>query len=318
MRNTSFDNLKAILIFFVIAGHIIQGPLEDSTSRSIIYFFHMPLFLAISGYFTSEKFLTQSVTTFFIQCKDRLIVPYIFALTIYTLYLQPDFYIENELNIWHLTKFYIYPFYHLWYIPALIIFYIYSRYVIGTHHKRRLLALCISACIAALMMTYEDSINKIPWTKYFGDKRFYYYFYFFYLGHIISLKKIQVRNFNVVIILLISSIASYIISTDNLIKINSLIAANTLIIIISISLCNLYPTTANNLLTRIGRVSLPIYLWHVIPILMIKSIDLNNSLYFYGLTTLCCFILVLAAIHLEDKNILINRILYGKKQAPSN
>lgn len=49
------DNSKAILIVLVILGHVIQGSIEDYQHNPIfrfIYSFHMPLFLAISGYLT--------------------------------------------------------------------------------------------------------------------------------------------------------------------------------------------------------------------------------------------------------------------------
>lgn len=55
VRIQYLDNLKAILIILVILGHVIQGSIEDYQHNPIfrfIYSFHMPLFLAISGYLT--------------------------------------------------------------------------------------------------------------------------------------------------------------------------------------------------------------------------------------------------------------------------
>ena len=55
VRLQYLDNLKAILIIWVILGHVIQGGIEDYQHNFLfrfIYSFHMPLFLAISGYLT--------------------------------------------------------------------------------------------------------------------------------------------------------------------------------------------------------------------------------------------------------------------------
>lgn len=48
-RNDSIDFAKGFLMIFVILGHIVQGTIEDGNLRGVIYSFHMPLFLFISG-----------------------------------------------------------------------------------------------------------------------------------------------------------------------------------------------------------------------------------------------------------------------------
>ncbi len=51
------DVVKGVLMLMVILGHAIQEPLkvrgigfEDNVWRNIIYSFHMPAFMAMSGY----------------------------------------------------------------------------------------------------------------------------------------------------------------------------------------------------------------------------------------------------------------------------
>ena len=57
-RDPLFDNMKAILIFLVVLGHCVSsfndigGPLY-SWLYSVIFSFHMPAFLFVSGYFAS-------------------------------------------------------------------------------------------------------------------------------------------------------------------------------------------------------------------------------------------------------------------------
>lgn len=49
-----FDIVKAVLIFFVVLGHIIGNHTKNPIAKAIylfIYAFHMPLFVFISGVF---------------------------------------------------------------------------------------------------------------------------------------------------------------------------------------------------------------------------------------------------------------------------
>ena len=53
-RDYYFDNLKAVLIFLVIMGHLVRRIRTDLffEVRDFIYLFHMPLFIFVSGYFS--------------------------------------------------------------------------------------------------------------------------------------------------------------------------------------------------------------------------------------------------------------------------
>lgn len=54
MRNEFYDILRGYAIFLVVLGHVIQSfypEWKNSSLELFIYSFHMPLFMAISGYF---------------------------------------------------------------------------------------------------------------------------------------------------------------------------------------------------------------------------------------------------------------------------
>lgn len=66
-RNVQLDSIKFCLIVLVIAGHVFSK-IETSWPSGCcrvtwqwIYMFHMPLFVALSGYFSHKK----SIKTFF-------------------------------------------------------------------------------------------------------------------------------------------------------------------------------------------------------------------------------------------------------------
>ena len=55
-RDGRVDGIKWLLIVLVTIGHAIEPALSNPTANklySLIYLFHMPLFIYISGYFVS-------------------------------------------------------------------------------------------------------------------------------------------------------------------------------------------------------------------------------------------------------------------------
>ena len=74
-RDSFFDNAKFILIFFVVLGHLIEpyAPTVPfyKTLFVFIYFFHMPAFVLISGYFSKKfkdwKYALNLVLVYIIQ-----------------------------------------------------------------------------------------------------------------------------------------------------------------------------------------------------------------------------------------------------------
>jgi len=81
-RLVQFDLIKAFAIILVIVGHTIQylGPnaVYDSILYRVIYSFHMPLFVMISGYFCKRS-LQQPVHEMIIKKARQLLLPVLFG-----------------------------------------------------------------------------------------------------------------------------------------------------------------------------------------------------------------------------------------------
>nr|WP_263326183.1 acyltransferase family protein [Neobacillus sp. Marseille-Q6967] len=83
-RSKFFDNAKFILIFLVVFGHVISPVKEQDqilfTLYTVIYLFHMPAFIFISGYFAKgyrkKGYLTKSV--------KKILIPYLIFQFIYS------------------------------------------------------------------------------------------------------------------------------------------------------------------------------------------------------------------------------------------
>jgi len=78
-RNIYLDNVKGLLIFFVVIGHMIEGHIYNSIwfiPYLYIYIFHMPLFIFISGYF-SKKTVNDQVKIF-----SRFLLPFFVSISL--------------------------------------------------------------------------------------------------------------------------------------------------------------------------------------------------------------------------------------------
>ena len=97
-----FDNLKVFLIFSVVLGHLLEYTLTgiDREVYSVIYMFHMPLFIFISGYLS--KFSVS-------RLLNKIIYPYVIFQVILSLLFQKEF--LEFLN----------PTWVMWYMLAMIV-----------------------------------------------------------------------------------------------------------------------------------------------------------------------------------------------------
>ncbi|NBH25961.1 hypothetical protein D3Z60_09125 [Lachnospiraceae bacterium] len=86
VRVDEIDIAKGLGILLVIVGHLLP---EDSWMRQIIYSFHMPLFMILSGMVVSDK--KESKLSNNIKKESNLIIAYLFWSVFYILF---DFFIK--------------------------------------------------------------------------------------------------------------------------------------------------------------------------------------------------------------------------------
>ncbi|WP_411350184.1 acyltransferase family protein [Paenibacillus sp. WLX2291] len=84
-RDAYFDNLKFVLIALVVIGHLIE-PLYDNPLLQplylLIYSFHIPLFVLISGYFAKHI----GTGDYFNKVVSKLILPYLIFESLYSVW----------------------------------------------------------------------------------------------------------------------------------------------------------------------------------------------------------------------------------------
>ena len=192
LRNENFDTLRGGLILCVILGHTLIGSLDANTIRGGIYFFHMPLFLAVTGYFINNKTLSLSMKKLAKKYWQRMVFPYLVAFLIYS---AAVFLVSIQGGGWMLTinrgqlpeiiAYILYPYYHLWFIPATVLFIFYTRCI---YKKKYLISffLVFSAVLTSLYNSDFDIFKNNSLVALAGDKRYYCYYYYFLLGYIVA------------------------------------------------------------------------------------------------------------------------------------
>lgn len=187
-----FDIARGIAIILMIVGHT----LDFGWKRNLIFSFHMPLFIIISGMFFKER----DIKSFLINITKKLIIPYI--ITIFITNLIKALTIDKNIDILLFVKEYImqilYSFTYLkiktnikgigvlWFFPLLaiirIIFYILKK--ISKEDKILLGALCI-------LLSYIGYIlgMKEKWLLFSADVALSCLI-FYYIGYILYNKKI--------------------------------------------------------------------------------------------------------------------------------
>lgn len=142
-RLYKFDNLKAVLIFLVVFGHFLELVQGHRLLYLTIYSFHMPLFIFITGYFAhfdSKKILSG------------LVFPYCVFQILYTYFER--IVLKNE----NLTLTFLRPRWILWYLFAMIVYYLLIPFFDVKTKKQRIAAVT-GMVLLALLSGYDSKVG---------------------------------------------------------------------------------------------------------------------------------------------------------------
>ncbi|MDL4841708.1 acyltransferase family protein [Aquibacillus rhizosphaerae] len=169
-REFYFDNAKLFLIFLVVFGHSIQPLIGDSKIIEVlyywIYFFHMPAFVFLSGFF-AKGFGTKN---YIVKLAKKLLYPYLIFQLFYTIY-----YYAIGMNNWQTTVYE--PQWALWFLLSL---FCWNMLLIVFKKLPAILGVIIATEIA-IIIGYIDSIGHI-----FSLSRTFVFFPFFLIGYFLT------------------------------------------------------------------------------------------------------------------------------------
>lgn len=277
-RNQAFDALKGFLIILVIMGHVLLGSISENLGREIIYFFHMPIFLAVTGFFTKKSLITSDRSKILLKYKNRMIYPFLLAFMFYTTLIFINGYINDSLGLKEFVGSFLYPYYHLWYIPAIIIFTFYTKVIEKFSGKVFMFLLSVFLLLTVFFEGFGKDVTDNIVYMIFGDKRFYYFFTYYFIGYYYASRKPSLNNDYLVISLIVGTILYGFSESEILIGLGKTVA-NISIILLTLSFC-VNSDYKSSFLAKIGRVSLPIYLWHVAPLLILKKLPITENIYY--------------------------------------
>lgn len=152
-RNYFLDNYKSFLILLVVIGHFIEPCYTNNVFliilKWVIFSFHMPAFIFISGYFSKKDMGLEKLI-------QKLVIPYfIFELLYYFLYV---FVIHKETGLYFNR-----PKFSLWYLMSLFF------WRIATPYFKRLPGNLFIAITGGLLIGFTQLGNffSIPRTLFF-------------------------------------------------------------------------------------------------------------------------------------------------------
>ncbi len=184
------DALKGCLILQVILTHA----LGDNNIRFLMYTYHMPLFMAVSGFLIKQDRLRQlSLKGLFHKYFYRLIIPWSVAFVFYNSIVYGAELFKLSVGEW--VEKLSYPYYHLWFIPALL-FMIFILWIVEKLKIKPLIVIAAAFTVTAVWFSYFQWIDQQltqenMFYHFLGDKRSVIYFFFFFLSY--SLKNYK-RN----------------------------------------------------------------------------------------------------------------------------
>lgn len=177
VRNPWFDNIKGLLIFTVVFGHMIETYRDIPGNEmmlylyNVIYFFHMPLFIILTGYFFKPN-------------KPARIMKLFIVFIIWQLLNGVLSEVINEQQLISLTPesriFSIFnPYWTLWYLLGVIVWSIVTPYFMKLRYP-----LVISIAFAVII-SYADQV-----TGWFSLRKLINFYPYFLLGYILANKNV--------------------------------------------------------------------------------------------------------------------------------
>ncbi|MBU8878929.1 acyltransferase family protein [Bacillus sp. FJAT-29790] len=189
-REYYFDNAKVILIFLVVFGHLLRSFIEDSeiiySLYKVIYTFHMPAFILVSGYFAKGLYKKGYIS----KIAKKLILPYLIFQVIYSVFYY-FLYNKSAIEVDPLT-----PHWSLWFLISLFCW----NMMLLLFAKYKAVYSISMALLLGLAVGYADWI-----TNFLSLSRTFVFFPLFLIGYYMkkedfyTLLKPQIRTVALII-----------------------------------------------------------------------------------------------------------------------
>ncbi|KAF2512748.1 acyltransferase [Flavobacterium zhairuonense] len=317
-RVKNIDLLKGILIILVITGHVIQGGLDESIWRTLIYSFHMPLFIGITGYLLNiDKISKLNLRGRFKKYLFRIILPWSIAIISY--YVISCITRTNLFSVTKFKNFILHPLYHLWFIPGflswILLTWLLKKFF--TNFNIILLLGFLLSIVFLILYKYPFLYTKIPFLNEILSNiihTFRPYFILFFLIGISYRNKIaeKPRLIEIVAPVISLGLVIYLFYNYNaILSILNFFILNLLILNLSLKLATTNSLFESKSIQWLGTNSLGIYLWHFLPILISKYLIGTESLFKFYLLTIILEIIFIISYKILIKVNFFKKYIFG-------
>ena len=175
-RDYFFDNLKAVLIYLVVLGHFllpIRGANPLVEVKRLIYVFHMPLFVFVSGYFAKKIYRNGQYN--FKKILYLIKAYIVFVIAIQLVYAVAGFRDFKEINFFSQSG-------APWYLFAMIVWYL----AIPLIKKCKPVPFLITTVVLALLAGFFKNIGD-----FLCLSRILVFGPFFYLGYFVEQENLE-------------------------------------------------------------------------------------------------------------------------------
>lgn len=179
-RKYSYDNIKFVLIFLVVFAHLLEvnGYFEEKkTLYNLIYSFHMPMFVFLSGYFA--RFSRKKIAFSFLYT-------YILMQILYSAF---DYFVLTQEPSEPFSVHFTTPYWLLWYLLALVFFYLLIPFF-QQRDRRKQVAVMIVLFTVSLLFGFDRTIGY-----YFSLARFFSFLPYFVMGMYIRERSHEIEGF---------------------------------------------------------------------------------------------------------------------------
>lgn len=163
-RLMAVDNMKAFLIGCVVLGHlceVIKFP-YSSYLYLLIYSFHMPAFVFLSGFCSSREVHYDKIAR-------NYVYPYVVFQILYVLFDRIVLKKDSDMQ-------FVKPYWLLWYLMALVIWNLLIPFVV-TDSRRKKALIMTAAVVMALLVGFDENVGY-----YLSLSRIVVFFPFFLAG----------------------------------------------------------------------------------------------------------------------------------------
>lgn len=278
-----WDNLKFLLIIFVVMGHFLVPVSNSDLFKSLslfIYTFHMPMFIFISGLFHKNNNITNKVFTF-------ISIGFLIKIA---MFFTETYICGNSKAVFNLLAEDHIP----WFMFSLA-FFILITYLLKNIEPKKIIIISI---LMSLFVHYDKNIGD-----FLILARITYFFPFYYIGTIINKEKLsEYTNKKICrflgIIIILTWLFLCIFNLNDLYFFRFLAKGNEafsdaiynygfilqfisyiISILMGFALICITPNRQITLITKFGQRTIQVYFWHYLIILfLINNLDLIDIL----------------------------------------